>query len=45
MKIVIFATGFLALTEPVLASEREEAAMKGHVSFLTSDAMRGREAA
>ncbi len=44
MKILLFATALLAFAAPAVASEQEEALLKSHVAFLTSDAMRGREA-
>jgi hypothetical protein len=44
MKHLIIATALIALGQPALANEREEAALKAHVTFLASDAMRGREA-
>jgi Peptidase family M28/PA domain len=44
----LFITTALAVlstfAQPVLANEREEVALKAHVTFLASDAMRGREA-
>ena len=44
MKRSLFAATCLALTTPAFATPSEEAMLKGHVAFLASDAMRGREA-
>ena len=44
MKRFVVATALLALSAPTYATESEEAALRAHVTFLASDAMRGREA-